>query len=265
MLSLDIGNIEIRVIFEEEIHLGRRFAGFLYNGKSSSALRLKVYNRSKPLFPGSFPANLVNIYSEDERMVIERGDFNGYLNLNTLEGEVELSSENSFESFLRITYSLILPNKDGLAIHASSLVRDGKAYVFPGKSGVGKTTIVKLSPEAILLTDEISIIRGIGEGPIAYGTPFHGDLGRPGENTSAPIAGLYFPVKDRENYLEELDPKSALEKLLPNVVFFGQDQTLMRKAFHLAYELVASVPCYDLHFLPEPSFWSCIDEQKGRD
>jgi hypothetical protein len=168
---------------------------------------------------------------------------------------------DSFESFLRVLYSLILPDRDGLAIHASSLAKDGKAYMFPGKSGEGKTTIVRLSPDANLLTDEISIVRGIGEEPMAYGTPFHGDLEMPGQNTSAPVAGLYFLVKDKKNYLEELSPKVALRKLLGNIVLFGQDQNLARKAFQLSYELVTSLPCYDLHFLPEPSFWGCINAQ----
>ena len=262
MLSLDIGDIGIKVVFDGENCLGSEFDGFLSErGESSSTLRLKVHKRGKPA--PDYP-NLVDVYTEDGRVIIKGRDFEGYLDLDALEGEMEIPSEESFESFLRVTFSLILPNNNGIVIHASSLARDGKAYVFPGKSGVGKTTIAKSSPDATLLTDEISIIRGIGEKPIAYGTPFHGNLEIPGENTCAPIAGLYFPVKDRENYLEKLNPRSALEKLLPNVVFFGQDQEPVRKVFYLAYELVASLPCYDLHFRPDPSFWSCIDEQEGR-
>jgi hypothetical protein len=286
MLSLDIGDLVIEASFEEEIDLGTTFDGFvssLWKGpernfaqascpKSLSdrkdyplTLKLKFRKRSDPLSPGSFLSNTVNIvYSEDGRIMIERADLRGCLDLGALEGEAEISSEDSFESFLRIVYSLVLPNNDGLAIHASSLVRDGKAYVFPGKSGAGKTTIVKLSPEATLLTDEISIIRGIGERPTAYGTPFHGDLGIPGENVKAYIAGLCFPIQDRENYLERLNSRLALEKLLPNVVLFGQDRSSVQKAFHLSYELVTSLPCYDLHFLPEPSFWRCIDAEEGK-
>ncbi len=195
-------------------------------------------------------------------MFIERWDFKGFLDRKNGKAEVKLSSNSDFESFLRVIYSLILPQEDGLAIHASSLVKDGKAYLFPGKSGTGKTTLVRLSPDVTLLTDEISIIRGIGAEPVSFGTPFHGDLGIPGENISAPISGLYFPVKDKKSYLEKLSPKRALEKILPNVVFFGQDQKLLRKVFDLSCELVISLPSHNLHFRPEPSFWSLIDEQE---
>jgi hypothetical protein len=135
----------------------------------------------------------VHVRFENQKIVVERGDLRGRIDLGGFEAEIELSSgtrfspEISLESFMRILYSLILPDRDGVAIHASSLVRNGKAYVFPGKSGAGKTTVVKLSSDATVLTDEISIVREIGRGARAYGTPFHGDLGVPGENVSAPI------------------------------------------------------------------------------
>jgi len=204
--------------------------------------------------------SLLHIHSEGEKVMIERAGFRGYINLKTLEGEVELFSENTFESFLRIVCSLVLLKENGFCIHASSLIRNGKAYVFPGESEAGKTTIVRLSPEAILLTDEISIIRRIKNTPIAYGTPFRSNLEICGSNVSAPAKGIYFPVKDKKNYICKLSDKSALAKLLSNVVIFGEDHNLMQKAFYLANDLVASLPCYDLHFLPEPSFWNCIDE-----
>ncbi len=259
-----IGGIEIRIASEGSSFLGSRLSCFVSEqGGYPSTLNLKVYERDEPSYPGPYEANLVSVHSEGDRVIIERRDFKGYFDLNSFEGEVEVSSEISFDSFLRIIYSLILPNDHGLVIHASSLVRDGKSYVFPGKSGVGKSTIAGLSPDATLLTDEISIIREIGKSTIAYGTPFHGNLGIPGENTCAPVLGLYFPVQDTENFLEELSSKSALERLLPNIVSFGQDHDLIRKIFHLAYELVTSLPCYDLHFLPEPSFWNCIHAKES--
>lgn len=265
-MVLDIADIQIRLIGKEKVWEEDRFCGFLSKEKNSSLLRLRGHRlpgKSVPLQP--LLNNQVDVYSKNGRVFIERWDFKGFLDLKNGKAEVRLSSDGSFESFLRVIYSLILPQEEGLAIHASSLMKAGKAYLFPGKSGTGKTTLVRLSPDATLLTDEISIVRGIGVDPVAFGTPFHGDLGIPGQNTSAPISGLYFPVKDRKSYLKKLSSKGALEKLLPNVVFFGQEQKLLRRVFHLSCELAISLPCYDLHFLPEPSFWSLIDEQKRGD
>jgi len=261
-----IGDIQIEIASDGEDFLGRKFHSFLSERKDCpSALRISARraNRS-PVFDSSEPAP-VNVYSKNGKIVIERQDFSGSFDPEAFQASVEITAKYSLESFIRILYSLVLPCMDGLSIHSASLVRNGKAYIFPGTSGAGKTTIARSSSDVTLLSDENSIVRGIGEAPLAYGTPFHGDLEIPGKNVRFPVAGLYFPVKDSENFLERLDTKSALERLLRNVNFFGQDQTLMRKVFSLSYDLVASLPCYDLHFLPDPSFWSCIDEQQGRD
>jgi len=266
-MLLNIADIQIKLIGKEKVWEEDRFCNFLSNEEDSpSTLRLRVHQaRCSHVLPESFRNNQVDVCSKNGIIFIERWDFRGFLDLKNGKAEVKLFEKSLFESFLRVIYSLILPQEDGLAIHASSLMRDGEAYIFPGKSSAGKTTLVRLSPEATLLTDEISLVRGIGIDPVAFGTPFHGDLGIPGQNTSAPISGLYFPVKDNKNYLKKLSPKSTLEKFLPNVVFFGHDQELLRRVFHLSYELIISLPCYDLHFRPEPSFWSLIDEQKRED
>lgn len=264
LMILDVGNTQIKVLGKERAWEVDRFCNFLSNEEDSApALSVKTYKKCSSSVPSQpLLNNQVDVCSKNGRIFIERWDFRGFLDLKRRKAEVELSSKSSFESFLRVIYSLILPQEDGIAIHASSLMKDGKAYLFPGKSGTGKTTLVRLSPDVTLLTDEISIVRGIGAEPVSFGTPFHGDLGMPGENISAPISGLYFPVKDNKSYLEKLSPKRALEKLLPNIVFFGQDQKLLRKVFHLSCELAISLPSYNLHFRPDPSFWSLIDEQE---
>jgi hypothetical protein len=154
MLYLDIADIEVRAILEAGNSLETKFADFLSNGKSAFTLTLEVSKRDFPALRGPIPLKLVDVCFADRKIVIEKkGEFKGYLNLDTLKGKVEVSFDSSFESFLRILYSSILPDRDGLAIHASSLVRDGKAYLFPGKSEAGKTTIARLSPDADLLTD----------------------------------------------------------------------------------------------------------------
>lgn len=261
-----IGNIQIEIISKGEDFLGEKFQPFLSERNSSiPTMHLKAHRRNLNTASNSSELEMVNVYSRDGKVVIERLDFSGYLDFNTFMAYVEFNAKYSLEAFLRVAYSLILPHFAGLSVHASSVIRNGKAYVFPGKSGAGKTTIAELTSNGMLLTDETSVIRGIGKTPTAYGTPFHGSLELPGNNICAPIAGVYFPVKDGKNFLKRLPPQAALWKLLPNVNLFGQCNTLMERAFHLSHKLVTSLCFYDLHFLPEPSFWSCIDGQERTD
>ena len=73
-------------------------------------------------------------------------------------------------------------------------------FLFAGVSGAGKTTISRLAPaDVTLLTDEISYLRRNGEGYVAYGTPFAGELAKVGENIRAPLAALYLLAQGPEN------------------------------------------------------------------
>src|SRR5579863_5206567 len=93
--------------------------------------------------------------------VMERGDFRAEWNPETKRGWVRTSvNQYSIDGVLRILHSLILASQGGLLVHGASAVRNGRAFVFAGVSGTGKTTISRLAPpDVTLLTDEISYLR----------------------------------------------------------------------------------------------------------
>ena len=97
-------------------------------------------------------------------------------------GEIRQSANPySIDAALRILHSLILARQGGLLVHAASAVRNGRAFLFAGVSGAGKTTISRLAPaDVTLLTDEISYLRRNGQGYVAYGTPFRRRTGEGG-------------------------------------------------------------------------------------
>lgn len=61
-------------------------------------------------------------------------------------------------SMLRIAFAQAVILREGLSIHASAVVSDGKAYLFLGKSGTGKSTHARLwlknIPGSHLLNDD---------------------------------------------------------------------------------------------------------------
>ena len=81
-------------------------------------------------------------------------------------------------SMLRIAYSLAILLHDGISVHASAVMWQGKAYLFMGKSGTGKSTHARLWLQAIagceLLNDDNPTIRIVDGRVIAYGTPWSG-------------------------------------------------------------------------------------------
>jgi hypothetical protein len=194
------------------------------------------------------------------RFSVSRRDFAGTVDLDERTADVALASPDdvSINSFLRILYSLALVEAHGLVVHAAGLVRDGGAYLFSGPSGRGKTTVARLSAGALLLSDELSIVR-IAEGhAVCFGTPFRGELALAGENRGAPLVGVHFLHHGGRHAVEALGPGRALARLLPNVLFFAREADVTAAVFRIAADLVEAVPCFDLWFRPDPGFWEVI-------
>jgi len=207
----------------------------------------------------------VAVRFESGRWLIERGDLRAEWEPVSRCGRI-LQSPNpySLDAVLRIIHSLVLARQGGLLVHAASAVCSGKAYLFAGVSGAGKTTISRLAPaDATLLTDEISYLRvddggGRGRGYLAYGTPFAGELAKIGENVQAPLAAVYFLQKGSENTIEPVKSSEAARMLLENVLFFAHDPELVGLVFESACKLVSCVPVYRLTFVPDESVWELI-------
>ncbi|MGC2160266.1 MAG: hypothetical protein WA634_00025, partial [Silvibacterium sp.] len=194
------------------------------------------------------------------RWLIERGDLRAELDPSLGRGRVVQSANPySIDTVLRIIHSLVLARKGGLLVHAASCIRNGRAFLFSGVSGAGKTTISSLAPaDATLLTDEISYLQRDGSGYIAHGTPFAGELARPGENVQAPLGALYLLRQGPENVIEPIKDSDAVRLLMENVLFFAQDAELVDRVFESACDLVRSVPVRRLTFFPDSRVWDLI-------
>jgi len=201
-----------------------------------------------------------NVRFEHGRWVLERGDFHAEWSPATGTGMIRQAAlPYAMDSAMRIVHSLLLAERGGLLLHAASVVRNGRAFLFAGVSGAGKTTISRLAPpDATLLTDELSYVRKTGDGYTAFGTPFAGELAKPGENVSAPVDGVYLLSKGRENEFEPVGEAEALRGVLESVLFFAKDERLVGRVFDSACELVRRVPVKRLTFFPDERVWELI-------
>lgn len=209
---------------------------------------------------GSDPDAEVRVWIEDGGWQMERGDFRAEWNPERRLGRIRQNANPySIDAILRIMHTLLLARQGGFLLHASSAVRHGKAFLFSGLSEAGKTTMVRLAPpDAVLLTDEASYVRRVGAQYLAFGTPFAGDLGEPGKNISAPIAALYLLAKANENRITPIEPAEAVRRLMRNILFFAYDPELVRLVFQSACAFVATVPVFQLSFVPDKRVWELI-------
>jgi hypothetical protein len=259
-LGLEIAGLRAGILTRDPDLAGvvrERYKGFLTAGIPDWRIEVTSDATSGAAFAGDV---LVRRDGASTRLAVRRGDFAGTLDLRGRSGTVTLSdsSEVSIDSFVRVAYSLALLDVRGLIVHASSLVRRGRAYLFCGRSGSGKTTIARLSPDATLLSDELSVVR-LGEGRArCYGTPFRSELARAGEDRAAPLHAVYFLHHGSRHVVDAVKPRQALERLLPNVLFFAREPELTARVLDIAADLVAAVPCFDLSFRLDPGFWELI-------
>ena len=218
----------------------------------------------------------VRIVFRGKAFKIKRGDIEAEVNLK--EGVVNLKQGDniySFDSFLRILYTILMLERDGFLIHACGVVKDNKGYLFAGLSGTGKTTIANLSSNYIVLSDEIVIVQRANPGRLLrqaqrvgracelykiVGTPFCGELQKGGENLSFPLAKLLLLKREKTFWAKRLKYPQAIAKFLSNVLFFSKDLNLNKRLFYLCSEVCQDVPGYEMSFKPDKSFWRIVEK-----
>ena len=168
--------------------------------------------------------------------------------------------DRGLENFLRVVTAFYILERGGLLLHASGVVRDGAAHLFFGPSGRGKTTVTHLSPEDIVLSDDLSLIVRNGGGFEAAGIPFGMAHHRvPDSRDSFPIASLNSLVQSLEVKREPLTGARALAELSASLPFVMQETRQSGRALEVIERLLATVPAYRLWFRKDPSFWTVIE------
>ena len=202
----------------------------------------------------------IRVVRESRGWRVERGDFSAGWDNQTRHGWLEQTvNPYALDTLLRIAHSIELAENGGFLLHAASAVRNGRAFLFSGLSGAGKTTLSRLAPpDAHVLTDEISYLTDHSGAFHAHGTPFAGELARVGENISAPVAALCLLEKAPRNYLEEADATAVFRALMRNVLFLTNDNELVHYIFQSCVDFVAKVPAYRMHFTPDARAWELI-------
>jgi len=270
-ITIEIGGMPIALRTDDlefRKMLTSRYAGFLKPGDSTASSNPQFefdIDLSNPAASIS-PDDDVQVTLQGGQWLLQRGDFQAQWATRAGRGHVRQScNPYAIDSVLRIVHSLILAQQGGFLVHAASAIRSGRAYLFAGVSGAGKTTIARLAPpDAKLLTDEISYVRREGDQYWAWGTPFAGELARVGENQSAPLSALFLLEKGTENHTEPVATGDAIRLMMRNILFFAQDNELVQKVFRSACEFVERVPVRRLIFVPDERVWEIIPSSSER-
>ena len=136
---------------------------------------------------------------------------------------------------------------DGLFLHASAVILDGKAWLFTAPSGTGKSTHTKKWCRlfgARYLNDDKPVLR-LQEGVwYAYGTPWSGkhDLS---ENVGVPLGGIAVLCRGEENRICKMTPAQALPYFMSQSQYRHTRENMERQ-LALTDQLLRQIPMWHL-------------------
>ena len=143
---------------------------------------------------------------------------------------------------------------NGLMLHASAAALGGRAYLFSGPCGRGKSTHTRLWQQTFgeavqVFNDDKPALRRLDGRWFAYGTPWCGKDGI-NLNQKWPLGGICFLEKAQENRIRRLSPAEALPLILAQTTYRLQPHSMELLLASLD-SLLREIPVFLLENRPE--------------
>ena len=151
----------------------------------------------------------------------------------------------------RVADQLLL--RDTVMLHGSTVALDGKAYLFTGPCGTGKSTHTRLWREvfgATMVNDDMPFLRITPDGVLACGSPWNGKHGL-SSNICVPLQGICVLYRGAENEIRPLSPEQGIA-FLCHQLHIPTEDALQKKSLLLADCLAQIVPLWELHCNMQP-------------
>ena len=143
---------------------------------------------------------------------------------------------------------------NGLMLHASAAALGGRAYLFSGPCGRGKSTHTRLWQQTFgeavqVFNDDKPALRRLDGRWYAYGTPWCGKDGI-NLNQKWPLGGICFLEKAQENRIRRLSAAEALPLILAQTTYRLQPHSMELLLASLD-SLLREIPVFLLENRPE--------------
>ena len=202
---------------------------------------------------GNMPERCEEYITEDKGNSADitiRADLYNFNRWSTLSENDAIYMESCFQF-----YKALL-DFNGMMLHASAIEYNGKAYLFSGPSGMGKSTHTRLwqslyGDAVQVFNDDKPALRSLDGKWFAYGTPWCGKDGI-NQNKKVPIGGICFLKRGEENKIRRLDKKEAMQNVLWQTTRKLKDINKMTALLGLVDNLVREIPIFELECTKEP-------------
>ena len=167
----------------------------------------------------------------------------------------ECSNESALRFSLWFALSMLSAASRLTFVHSSVIVHQGRAVLFLGESGTGKSTHTRLwlgsIPDAHLLNDDSPVLTIEGGRPYVYGSPWSGKT--PCYVAQRfPLAAIVRLSQAKENRMNRLSIPGALAALQPSLPpALMQDEHYADLLIDIISDTIAVAPAYHLACLPD--------------
>lgn len=174
-----------------------------------------------------------------------------YRNITITTRGTDVQKAFGVNNSMMLIYTICTAQHNTLLVHSSVVENGGKAYMFLGKSGQGKSTHsdmwVKHIEGSTLINDDNPVIRIADDGtPMVYGSPWSGK--RPiYKNVQYPIGGFAAIEQEKENSIKREDIPVAFGILLSSMSTMKFDKNIHMKICGTISKILSRIPVHTLY------------------
>ncbi len=169
---------------------------------------------------------------------------------------------------IMIMYTAVSATKGGLLMHSSVVRHNGKACLFLGTSGTGKSTHSRLWLENVEGCDQINddnpVLRFAEDGSLhVYGTPWSGKTPCY-RNIEVPVRAVVRLSQAPVNKITRLKGLDAYAAILPSASSIKWDKAMERGVSSTVEKIAMTVPVWHLDCLPDAdAAFTCLKGVEG--
>ena len=201
----------------------------------------------------------VSVSKSAESIVYERADYRIEADQGYRFACIDVHDDFALKHAMVNLYSAYITQKEwGLLLHSSCLLEKGRAYLFAGHSGAGKSTVVQLSQPRPILSDEATIIKIEGDDVVIYNSPFRSDTELPHIPGTYALKAIQILRQSMDIRRHRMGGMEGLQQVFKRVFYWAHDPEETKKVFRMCKALAERVPVYELYFQKNDKFWEEI-------
>jgi len=156
-------------------------------------------------------------------------------------------------------------NRKSFLIHGCGIQHGNDGFLFLGPSGIGKSTVAKLSKKYTVLHDEVVLLSEKDGSYFIESTPYLSDIEKLTKSKAILKAG-FFLKHGKSNHIE--NPSNSkmvaqfVQQIVPPSEFYSTSpREPLNDMLAFTCGIIESIPFFELHFSPEDdSFWEVIQK-----